>query len=266
MHSNSGGNNRYITGINQMIYELRRYYIEKSHIDEYKEWAKTGVLIIKKNFDLVGYWIDDGETSEGAHGSDVMTSEYTYPSAVWLLRWDSKQERDERWHGEFFETNAEWLDAWDNLPGGWPGYFLHTQSDYVTNYAKDSELTADYNHGIYEIRNYHFDKSKIEQYREWAKTAVPIVEENFDLIGFYLEEDATSDGIQGSAPITLKHGQANVVWILRWESKEKRDEIWYGDFWETNQAWLDAWEKVPGGWDSYLHTQSNFAVNYAELD
>ena len=249
-----------------MVYELRRYYFEKDHLDEYKEWAKVGVPIIKNNFDLVGYWMDDGETSEGSHGSDVMTSEYTYPSVVWVLRWESKQQRDERWH-QFFEGSAEWKEAWDKLPGGWPGNFLHTQSDYVTDYASESEPTSKpEGQMIYEVRNYHFDKNRMDEYREWAKIAVPILEEYYDLIGFYLYETGTSDGVHGSAPITLKHGQANIVWILRWESKEQRDERWYSDFWEENQAWLNVWEKVPGGWDSYLHTQSNFAVNYAELD
>ena len=251
-------------GTQEMIYELRRYYFDRDHLDEYKEWAKIGVPIVKKNFDLVGYWMDDGETSEGVHGSDPMTSEYTRPNVVWVLKWDSKEQRDKRWH-EFFDESTEWNAAWERFPGGSPGNFLHTQSDFVTDYASESKSASkSKGHGIYEVRHYHFDKSRMSEYREWVKSAVPILEESFDLIGFYIEESETSEGVHGSAPITLKHGQANIVWVLRWESKEKRDELWYGDFWETNQKWLDVWGRVPGGTDSYRHTQSNFAVNYAE--
>ena len=107
-----------------------------------------------------------------------------------------------------------------------------------------------------EIRNYHYDPEKFDAYREWARElAVPFLKNNLDLVGFWLDNGEDPE-IAGRDPMTLKHGSANVTWIIRWESMTHRTEGHRLVF--QSEGWREIWSKHPdpGG---YLQLEARFA-------
>jgi hypothetical protein len=109
---------------------------------------------------------------------------------------------------------------------------------------------------LFEIRNYHYSPAKFDAYRQWAKEhAVPFLAANLDVVGFWLD-NGNEPEIRGSDPMSLKHGSANVTWIIRWDSMEARraghERVFQGD------GWREVWSKHPdpGG---YLQVEARFA-------
>ena len=108
---------------------------------------------------------------------------------------------------------------------------------------------------IYEIRNYHFDPDRIDDYREWAThLAVPHLKRELDLVGFWINS-ADEPTITGAPHDDL--GTANVTWIIRWEDVESRQQGWDRVF--LSDAWKEIFERVPGGRASYRRLESKFA-------
>ncbi len=109
---------------------------------------------------------------------------------------------------------------------------------------------------MFEIRSYHYDPTKFEAYKEWAiEEAVPFLKANLDIVGFWIDNGEEPE-IGGSDPMELKHGSANVTWVIRWDSKEARDkgfqEVFYGE------GWQDVWSRHPDA-DGYLQMEAKFA-------
>ncbi len=108
---------------------------------------------------------------------------------------------------------------------------------------------------MFEIRNYHYDPAKFAAYRTWAiDDAVPFLKSHLDVVGFWISNGEPSE-ITGRDPAPHKHGSANVTWILRWDSKQARDEghkrVFQGDGWKA------IWAKHPDA-NGYLQMEAVF--------
>lgn len=105
---------------------------------------------------------------------------------------------------------------------------------------------------IYEIRNYHFDPARFEEYKAWAKDkALPFLSKELDLVGFWTGDDAEITG----APMD-DMGSANITWIIRWPDRATRDARFEEVF--TGDAWGEIFKDVPGGLESYKRMEAKF--------
>lgn len=110
---------------------------------------------------------------------------------------------------------------------------------------------------IYEIRNYHFDPARYDEYTEVAKGEyIRYLREHLDLVGFWIES-AVPPEVRGAEQDEL--GSANVTWIIRWASKEERDEK-LPEVLGTPE-WREIFAEVPGGGSSYLRIESRFMAS-----
>jgi len=107
---------------------------------------------------------------------------------------------------------------------------------------------------IVEIRDYHYRPDLFEAYKAWAEKAVPVLKRHLDVVGFWIDTGEAPE-VRGTKQINPGIGQANVTWIIRWESKAERDE-------ELPRAlgsdeWRAVWAEHPdpGG---YLQLLSRF--------
>ena len=108
---------------------------------------------------------------------------------------------------------------------------------------------------IYEIRNYHFDPARFEEYKAWATDkALPFLAKELDLVGFWAGDDAEVTG----TPMD-DMGSANLTWIIRWPDRATRDARMEEVF--TGAAWGEIFEDVPGGMESYKRMEAKFTEN-----
>jgi len=93
---------------------------------------------------------------------------------------------------------------------------------------------------LYEIRDYHYRPDLFAAYKEWARVALPVLRKHVDVVGFWVHDDATPAEIIGSNPQKSPIGEANVTWVIRWESKAARDagmkEAFGGEDWKAVMA------------------------------
>lgn len=107
---------------------------------------------------------------------------------------------------------------------------------------------------IYEVRSYHFDPARFDEYVEVAKGEYQrYLREHLDVVGFYVGEAAPTQ-VNGAPQDEL--GSANVTWIIRWDSKEQRDEQWGAVM--TTPEWGEIFADVPGGGQSYKRIEVRF--------
>jgi len=107
-----------------------------------------------------------------------------------------------------------------------------------------------------EIRSYHYDPAQFEAYKKWAlDEAVPFLKANLNIIGFWLDSGTPAE-VSGREPMDMALGSANVTWVIRWDSKEARDqghkEIFGG------AGWQEIWSHHPDA-DGYLQMEARFA-------
>lgn len=108
--------------------------------------------------------------------------------------------------------------------------------------------------GIYEIRNYHFDPARFDEYAEVATGEyIRYLREHLDIVGFWIESGIPAE-VRGAEQDEL--GPANVTWVIRWASKEERDEK-LPEVLGTPE-WREIFADVPGGGASYLRIESRF--------
>lgn len=109
---------------------------------------------------------------------------------------------------------------------------------------------------IFEIRNYHFDPSRFEEYKVWAaEQAVPYLKANLDILGFWVSTEVEPE-VNGAPHDEL--GSANVTWIIRWQNTEERDAK-FGKV-LSSPEWQAIFEHVPGGRASYRRTESKLTA------
>ena len=95
------------------IYEIRDYTIEPEWFPAYKEWAKLVVPWLKENMDEIDFWIDDGLDCDTG-GSDPRQPPHGQPNVCWIIRWSSREERDEKWAE--VQANPEFQEIWSKHP------------------------------------------------------------------------------------------------------------------------------------------------------
>ena len=111
---------------------------------------------------------------------------------------------------------------------------------------------------FYEIRNYHFDPTKIEEYKPVAaKVALPYLKSKMDIVGFWVNNDMDPI-IGGSHPQDENARPANITWIIRWQDRSQRDQVW--EAMRSDPEWQAFFSKVPGGRESYFRTEVKFAT------
>ena len=108
---------------------------------------------------------------------------------------------------------------------------------------------------IVEIRDYTIERESFEAYRDWARDhAASWLKANLDVIDFWVD-DGMEALVSGSSPEVSSNGQPNVCWIIRWPSREARDEG-YAAF-AANPEWKQIWSKHPNP-DAYLQANVRF--------
>ena len=107
---------------------------------------------------------------------------------------------------------------------------------------------------VYEIRNYHFEPTLLEQYKAWAKSeAIPHLSQRMDVVGFWVN---TQDAPQVNGEPQDSLGSANVTWIIRWSDLARRNDVWDG---LAEPTWQAIVSHVPGGRTSYRRIEVKFA-------
>ena len=106
-----------------------------------------------------------------------------------------------------------------------------------------------------EIRSYHYEPEKFEAYKRWAlDEAVPFLKANLNIIGFWLDAGIPAE-VTGQRPSAMELGSANITWIIRWDSKEARDEGLQALL--ESPGWQDIWSRHPDA-DGYLQMEARF--------
>ena len=107
-----------------------------------------------------------------------------------------------------------------------------------------------------EIRSYHYDPEQFEAYKKWAvDEAVPFLKANLNIVGFWVDSGTPAE-VTGSNPSQMELGSANITWIIRWGSKEARDEGHKTIF--GGAGWQDIWSRLPDA-SGYLQMEARFA-------
>ena len=108
------------------IYEVRSYHIDPTSLADYRAWITgDGLAYLRRELDVVGFWIDEGVESE-VRGE---TLDPMGPANVtWIIRWPSKAVRDERLPRIF--GTPEWQEIFSRLPGGGATY-LRIESRFL---------------------------------------------------------------------------------------------------------------------------------------
>ncbi len=108
---------------------------------------------------------------------------------------------------------------------------------------------------IVEIRDYTIEANWFEAYKVWAvELAAPWLRANLDIIDFWMDDGMEAE-VTGSAPSVSPNGQANVCWIIRWASKEAREEQFKAIM--GSPEWAKIWAQHPKE-DSYLQMNARF--------
>lgn len=111
---------------------------------------------------------------------------------------------------------------------------------------------------MFEIRNYHFEPTRFDEYKKWAETsAVIYLKSKMDIVGFWVSNEMAPI-YAGSLPQDENIGPANITWIIRWQDRAQRDKGW--EELHSDPAWQAIMSQVPGGRESYLRTEVKFAT------
>ena len=96
-----------------MIYEIRDYHYRTDIFEAYRKWAEEAVPVLKEKMDLLGFWIDSGEDAE-VRGTDPVASPIGHANVTWIIRWESRAQRDEKFPAAI--ASAEWQAVWAKHP------------------------------------------------------------------------------------------------------------------------------------------------------
>ncbi len=107
---------------------------------------------------------------------------------------------------------------------------------------------------VYEIRSYYLQEDQVDNYREWISThGLPHIRKHLDVVGFWIqgEHEAQISGVEMD-----DLGPANVTWVIRWSSREARDEGMSKTF--GTPEWQEIFAKFPGGREAYVRTEVRY--------
>lgn len=129
-----------------------------------------------------------------------------------------------------------------------------TRIELATGDAEpDAEAAAEPG-GIYEVRTYHFDPARFEEYAEVARGEyIRYLREHLDIAGFWIDSGIPAE-VRGAEQDEL--GPGNVTWVIRWASKAERDEKLPQVL--GTPEWGEIFADIPGGGASYLRIEVRF--------
>ena len=90
----------------ELIYELRQYWIDDDYFDKWYEWLDTKACPLLQGdfgFRVVGFWKVD--ESDGELDED-------HPNIAWIVAWKSREECDKGW------DDVVASDGWTNITEG----------------------------------------------------------------------------------------------------------------------------------------------------
>jgi hypothetical protein len=107
---------------------------------------------------------------------------------------------------------------------------------------------------IFEIRNYHYEPTLTEEYKEWAtQVLLPYLRAHLDVVGFWMALDEAPQ-VTGKPLDDL--GPATVTWIIRWDDMTQRKEVMGRVF--AASEWQEIVKKSPG-MEHYHRKEVRFA-------
>ena len=96
------------------IVEIRDYTIEAEWLDPYRRWAEElAAPWLKANLNVIDFWMDCGIAAE-VGGTNPQGSPIGQPNVCWVIRWPSKEERDEGFAA--IGKSSEWQAIWAKHP------------------------------------------------------------------------------------------------------------------------------------------------------
>ena len=95
---------------------------------------------------------------------------------------------------------------------------------------------------LFEIRDYHYRPDLFDAYKAWAEEAVVVLKDKMDVMGFWIDSGQAAE-VSGTDPVSSPIGHANVTWIIRWENKTQRDELFPQAI--ASAEWQAVWAKHP---------------------
>ena len=108
---------------------------------------------------------------------------------------------------------------------------------------------------IVEVRDYTIEPDKFEVYHAWAtEKAAPWLRSNLNLAGFWMDCGLEPE-LRGSNPQPPANGQANVCWIIHWDSYEQRQAEFRKIM--SHDEWKAIWAEHPCP-DAYLQMNVRF--------
>ena len=110
-----------------MVFEIRDYHYRPDIIDQYKQWAKEAVVVLRDKLDVVGFWIDEARFAPEIAGSAPSKSAIGAANVTWIIRWDSKEARDVAMRTAF--TGAAWEAVMAKHPD--PNGYLQISSRFM---------------------------------------------------------------------------------------------------------------------------------------
>ena len=96
-----------------MIYEIRDYHYLPEKFEVYKAWGEEAVPVLKEILDVVGFYVDSGTEPE-VSGSNPERPSIGYANITWIIRWESKAERDAKF-GDIM-SSPKWKAVWAKHP------------------------------------------------------------------------------------------------------------------------------------------------------
>lgn len=101
-----------------MLVEIRNYHYRPEALEIYRQWAREHALpFLKQQFDLVGFWIDNGLPAEIL---DTPLDHLGSANVTWILRWQDMEQRDKQMLQVF--QSLEWEEIFARLPDGFENY------------------------------------------------------------------------------------------------------------------------------------------------
>jgi len=110
-----------------MLYEIRNYWYDPAHFEEYKKWAtEVGAPFFRNKWDVVGAWLKNDIPAE--YGGSLPRDESITPANMtWIIRWKDKEHRDKGW-AELDPDELE--ELFSTVPGGTKSY-LRTEAKFA---------------------------------------------------------------------------------------------------------------------------------------
>ena len=109
-----------------MIYEIRDYHYLPEKLDAYKKWGEEAVPVLKEILDVVGFYVDSGADPE-VSGSAPERPSIGYANITWIIRWESKAMREEKFAATM--GSPAWQEIWAKHPCA-DGY-LHMNARFM---------------------------------------------------------------------------------------------------------------------------------------